>query len=86
MIKEKKIKKSTQFVKNLSLTKTNYLIFGLGLLVIIVGYFVMASGDTYSFRSLSVAPVILLLGYLIIIPISILYRKDEPKDQNKSEQ
>jgi len=86
MIKEKKIKKSSQFVKNLSLTKTNYLIFGLGLLVIIVGYFVMASGDTYSFRSLSVAPVILLLGYLIIIPISILYRKDEPKDQNKSEQ
>ncbi len=86
MIKEKKIKKSTQFVKNLSLTKTNYLIFGLGLLVIIVGYFVMASGDTYSFRSLSVAPVILLLGYLIIIPISILYRKDESKDQNKSEQ
>jgi hypothetical protein len=67
--------KHKAFIDHLTLTSTNYIIFGIGILTIIIGYLVMANGDTYSFRTLSLAPVILLIGYLIIIPIAILYRK-----------
>ena len=35
----------------------------------------MWSGETTSFQSVKLAPVILVLGYCVIIPISLLYRK-----------
>jgi len=70
-----KLLKSPAFIEYLTLKKVNFIIFGIGILAIIIGFFVMASGDTYSFRSLSLAPIILLIGYLIIIPVAILYRK-----------
>ncbi|MFH1213747.1 MAG: DUF3098 domain-containing protein [Candidatus Neomarinimicrobiota bacterium] len=70
-----KTKKSSTFVKVLSFSKINYVIFAIGIAVIFAGYYFMASGATYSFRSLTVAPITLLIGYLVIIPVAILYRK-----------
>jgi hypothetical protein len=72
-----KTKKTSSFVRTLSLSKINYIIFAIGIIVIIAGYVCMASGETYSFRSLSAAPIILLIGYLVIVPLAILYRKKE---------
>ncbi len=77
---KKKTKKSPAFIEKLSFKGTNYIIFGIGILVLILGYFIMASGDTYSFRTLTIAPIVLLIGYLVIIPIAILYKK---KDNNR---
>ncbi|MBO8130677.1 MAG: DUF3098 domain-containing protein [Candidatus Marinimicrobia bacterium] len=57
------------------ITKTNILIFLVGLIVIATGYIIMATGETYSFSSLTISPILLLIGYLVIIPISILYKK-----------
>ncbi len=42
--------------------------------MIIIGYFFLAQGPADSFLSLSVAPVFLVVGYCILIPLSILYR------------
>ena len=55
--------------------KINYLIFGIGVLMIILGYVLMGYGDVDSVLSLKVAPLILFIGYVILIPISILYKK-----------
>lgn len=73
-MKEKKQEK-TAFISNLTLSKTNYILFGIGILLIVLGYIIMGTGETYSFQSLSVAPIILLIGYLVVIPASILYKK-----------
>lgn len=81
---KKKTKKSPPFIEKLTLKGTNYIIFGIGILVIILGYFIMASGDTYSFRSLTIAPIVLLIGYLVIIPIAILYKKKEDNNTENS--
>ena len=56
-------------------SKENYLIFSIGILVIILGYIFLAQGPADSFWSLTLAPILLVLSYCIIIPISILYRK-----------
>lgn len=81
-----KVKKNTNkrkpFIEKLTLTNTNFLIFGVGLLVILLGYIIMASGDTYSFRTLTVAPIVLLIGYLIIVPLAILYKKRKNDNKN----
>ncbi|MBT3497196.1 MAG: DUF3098 domain-containing protein, partial [Candidatus Marinimicrobia bacterium] len=50
-----------------SFSKYNYIYFGIGLLLIIIGYFVMASGEVNSFQSLTLAPIMLFAGYIIFI-------------------
>ena len=61
-----------------SFGKINYLIFGIGLCVIMLGYIVMATGGTESLQSVKIAPLILIVGYCIIIPAAILVK---PKDK-----
>ena len=55
--------------------KINYLIFGIGVLLIIIGYLLMGYGDVDSVLSLKISPFILFIGYIILIPMSILYKK-----------
>ncbi len=43
--------------------------------MIILGYIIMVTGETNSFQSLSLSPVILLIGYLILIPASLIYKE-----------
>ena len=52
----------------------NYYLFGIGLALIILGYIVMANGEVNSFQSLTVAPIILFVGYIIFIPAALIYR------------
>ncbi len=55
-------------------SRTNYLIFLAGILDIFVAYVIMATGQTNSFQSLTLAPVMLVIGYLILVPLAILYK------------
>ena len=61
-----------------SFGKINYYLFGIGLFVIIFGYIVMATGETESIQSVKIAPLILIFGYCVLIPASILIK---PKDK-----
>ena len=63
-----------------SFGKINYLLFVIGLLIILLGYLIMATGETNSIQSVKFAPLILVLGYCVIIPIAILIK---PKDKEK---
>jgi len=46
--------------------RKNYVLFGAAALVILAGYFFLSKG------SITLAPILLLLGYLVLIPIGIL--------------
>ena len=72
-IMENKNKKTVMFLWPYK--RKNYLLFGVGVFVIIVGYLIMYLGDVNSFQSLVISPLLLLLGYLIIIPVALLYKK-----------
>jgi hypothetical protein len=47
----------------------NSLLLGLGLAVVVVGYFALSRG------SITLAPVLLVLGYVVLIPSSLLLRR-----------
>ena len=66
--------KDVQLFHSFGFNKKNYMLFGIGLLIILIGYILMATGETDSFQSVKLSPVILLIGYVIIIPLSIFYR------------
>ena len=70
-------KKYTKLFDSWDFSSTNYLIFGIGLLTIFFGYILMWSGDTTSFQSVKLAPMLLVIGYCVIIPISIMYNSDK---------
>ena len=58
-------------------TNTNYLIFLIGFLMILAGYIIMANGEVYSNQSLIISPLMLFIGYIILIPFALLYKKKE---------
>ena len=70
---ENKNKKTLQF--SWPYKRKNYVLFGVGVFVIIVGYLIMYSGEVDSFQSLVISPLLLLAGYLVIIPMALLSKK-----------
>jgi len=54
--------------------KINYMLFVIGLVSIVIGYFIIANNGVDSIASTKIGPVILFIGYCIIIPISIIYK------------
>ena len=57
-----------------SFGKVNYQLFGISLLIIVIGYLLMATGETNSIQSIKLAPILLDIGYCVILPISIIYK------------
>ena len=57
-----------------SFTKINYTLFFVGVLLVILGYLIMAYGEVDSFQSLTLAPTILFTGYIILIPAALIYK------------
>ena len=56
------------------LDRNNYKLFAIGILIILFGYYLMLSGETTSFYSTKLSPIILVIGYCIILPFSIFYK------------
>jgi uncharacterized membrane protein YbhN (UPF0104 family) len=64
----------------------NYKLFGLSLVLIILGYICLAQGPVDNHLSLSLAPLILVVTYCILLPIAIIWpikQKEEDKKKNK---
>ncbi len=73
--KEKTMKKKSTGGETLSLEPINYQIILSGVAVIIAGYFALSAKPWDNPIALNVAPILLVLGYCVIIPIGIIYRK-----------
>ena len=65
---------TTALFESWSFSTVNYALFGIGLALIILGYIVMANGEVNSFQSLTVAPIILFVGYIFFLPAALIYR------------
>jgi len=61
--------------------KINYFLFGAGLTLLILGYFFMANGEVNSFQSLTLAPILLFLGYIIVIPVALVFREKQTENE-----
>ncbi|KQC13712.1 MAG: hypothetical protein APR63_00250 [Desulfuromonas sp. SDB] len=53
-------------LEGLGLNLVNYIIIGLGLISIILGYWFLKNG------SITLAPILLILGYVVLIPIGLI--------------
>ncbi|MBI9070534.1 MAG: hypothetical protein JEY94_02990 [Melioribacteraceae bacterium] len=82
---KKKIRneKSTPSPFNFYWKKENAYLLGLGMVILVLGFFLMSIDPFDSFPSLTLSPIVLLLAYLVVFPLSILYRKKNKVEQEK---
>lgn len=59
---------------SLGFGRINYILMGAGLIMIIVGYIFLALGD------ITIAPILLVLGYCGVLPVAILIAGRSKKD------
>ncbi len=60
----------------------NLILIVVGVLLLVVGFLCLATGPAENPISLTVAPLVLCLAYLVIIPLGILWKgkKEDKKD------
>jgi xanthine/uracil permease len=71
--------------------KQNFAIIGAGIVVLIIGYFLMSQNSVDGFLPTVVAPIVLIIGYCVIIPYGILKKpakadRVNPADEQQSVQ
>lgn len=57
--------------------KNNYIVFAIALLVIIIGFITLGQG------SITLAPILLVLGYCVLLPIALMI-KGKPEEEAKA--
>ena len=55
--------------------KENYILLIVGIAVVFVGFYLMSFGPWDNPISLTISPLVLLVAYLVIFPLSIFYKK-----------
>ena len=63
------------------LEKSNLMVIGFGILLLVIGYIFMAENSVNGFLPTVAAPVLLVLGYCVVIPYGIIKR---PKAELKT--
>jgi hypothetical protein len=77
--------------KELLFSKTNYIIIGVGLIMVIIGFFLMSGGhnqpdewdadDIYSFMRITISPLVILSGLGVVI-FAIFKSSDDEEVHN----
>ncbi len=60
---------------NIYWEKNNYYLLFAGIGIIILGFYIMSVGAWNSVTSLVISPILLVIGYVFVLPASIFYRK-----------
>jgi hypothetical protein len=82
-IEKRAVVKQKTFAAVLPFTKLNYQILCAGLLSIILGYIALSQEPWDGTMPLIVAPILLVMGYCILIPIGILFHRNSGVEENK---
>ena len=71
---------------NLPFTRKNWTLAAAGLAVILLGYVFLRIPPAEGFFSLTLAPVLLVVGYCVLIPMAILVRDQSASNGEEAEQ
>lgn len=67
------------------LEKENFMILGLGVALLIVGYILMSQNSVDGFLPTVVSPILLVLGYCVVIPYGIMKKPKSEMAEIKTE-
>lgn len=64
-------------------SSSNYRLLGISLILLIIGFVLLGQGPVSNHLSWSVAPIILVVVYCILIPVAILKKDDSKQNTEK---
>lgn len=73
MAKEKKPVSSQSKQDTAPFCRINYILFAVGLIIITAGWFLLRAGH------ISISPIMLILGYCVVIPVAIILKPGDKK-------
>jgi hypothetical protein len=76
-----KISKKKEF--SFPLEKENFMIIGLGIVLLVIGYILMAENSVDGFMPTVVAPLLLVAGYCVVIPYGIMKKPKSELNASK---
>jgi len=71
---------------NMPFEQKNIIFILIGIGIVTLGYIIMGMSETMGFMALDVSPIVLLLGYLVVIPMGIMYGAHRKKVQTQAEE
>ena len=71
---------------DLPFTRKNWSLAAAGLAAILLGYVFLRIPPAEGFFSLTLAPVLLVVGYCVLIPMAILVRDQSADEEDEAEQ
>jgi len=83
---EKRPVRHTRSQKILPYTRVNVYLLILGFGLLVAGYLALGVKPWNSFASMNIAPILLVLGYCVVLPIAILYHKREARPESQAQQ
>ena len=60
--------------------RRNWMLAGVGLVAIVLGYVLLSVPPADGFLSLTLAPILLVTGYCVLIPAAMIVRENQPQD------
>ena len=78
-------KRYGQKAQTLPFSEMNYILFAMGIGLLIFGYIALSIGPWDSVWSLTIAPILLVISYCIVIPLAILYHKKGKAGKTETE-
>lgn len=75
MAKEKKPVSSQKRQDTVPFSNINYILFAVGLIIITAGWFLLRAGH------ISISPIMLILGYCVVIPVAIILKPGSKKEK-----
>ncbi|CUS94623.1 Protein of unknown function (DUF3098) [Candidatus Kryptonium thompsonii] len=80
MAKPKEKKSKVIFPKHeIPFSAVNFFLLIFGVVLIFIGFYLMAIGGVDSFTAVTLAPILLFIAYVIIIPLAILKKFKKEK-------
>jgi len=64
--------------------KNNYIFLVAGWLTIFVGYLLLSNDGWDNSTSLILSPLVLMIGYFVLLPLAVFYKKRTSKTENNS--
>ncbi len=74
--------KQKQKEQPLGIEAWNLRLFGIAVITLVLGYILLSIGPADSEWSLDIAPIVLIIGYCVLIPLAIFWK---PKSQREQE-
>ena len=65
-------------------SRKNILLFVVGGVVIMLGYILLAQGPVNNPLSLTWAPILLIVGYCVVIPVAIILKDNKKETKTKN--